>query len=331
MIWIQLTMVFAMMVPSSEIQTFLDKGQVPPYLRIELHDLMIHLYNLHSKQSGNTLPSLCGLASDHSDAVEFLKKSFALYLQQGGSESDLLPNKLPIEGFEVESFGSHELKKRSKKRAIPLLIISLAALIAGGFFVEQYDHYMSTDFREALYDKNCPDATLRGDPAAYDSYIDSFNRFKCIGDIEEACSNKEFVFLIGSIFAFVSGAAGLVLSAMEFTRLIRHRERSNNPDTGDNTGSSPSDSNTKSNAQSNTNTNTNSGPSFFNSAADKSAQAYKILGLSQGASDSAIKKVYRKLAKEFHPDRNKDSGATNKFQEISNAYNLLEDLHKKNK
>eukprot|EP00834_Sanchytrium_tribonematis_P007838 NODE_781_length_3919_cov_1.323037.p4 type:complete len:206 gc:universal NODE_781_length_3919_cov_1.323037:3374-2757(-) len=102
------------------------------------------------------------------------------------------------------------------------------------------------------------------------------------------------------------------------------------------TGSSPPDSNTKSNAQSNTNTNTNTdsgpsfntkkGPSFFNSA-----QAYKILGLSRGASDSAIKKAYHKLALRFHPDKNNDSGAKDKFQEISNAYSLLKELNEKNK
>eukprot|EP00834_Sanchytrium_tribonematis_P009037 NODE_1403_length_1136_cov_1.166827.p1 type:complete len:181 gc:universal NODE_1403_length_1136_cov_1.166827:469-1011(+) len=67
-----------------------------------------------------------------------------------------------------------------------------------------------------------------------------------------------------------------------------------------------------------------------NSNRDRS-KAYDILGLSRSASDSEIKKAYRKLALRFHPDRNKDSGAKDKFQEISNAYRLLEDLNKKNK
>eukprot|EP00834_Sanchytrium_tribonematis_P009010 NODE_1375_length_1193_cov_0.475320.p1 type:complete len:157 gc:universal NODE_1375_length_1193_cov_0.475320:801-331(-) len=60
----------------------------------------------------------------------------------------------------------------------------------------------------------------------------------------------------------------------------------------------------------------------FNSNSDRS-KAYDILGLSRGASDSEIKKSYYKLAKEFHPDRNRESGAKDTFQKISNAYSLL--------
>jgi len=56
---------------------------------------------------------------------------------------------------------------------------------------------------------------------------------------------------------------------------------------------------------------------------------YKILGLTKGASDSDIKKAYRKLALKFHPDRNKEKNAEEKFKEISFAYEILSDPEKK--
>lgn len=52
---------------------------------------------------------------------------------------------------------------------------------------------------------------------------------------------------------------------------------------------------------------------------------YKILGLNPGASDEDIKKAYKKLALQYHPDRNKENSeiASDKFKEISNAYQNL--------
>ena len=47
---------------------------------------------------------------------------------------------------------------------------------------------------------------------------------------------------------------------------------------------------------------------------------YDVLGLPQNASLDDAKKAYRKLAKQYHPDVNKDSGAEEKFKEISQAY-----------
>ena len=53
---------------------------------------------------------------------------------------------------------------------------------------------------------------------------------------------------------------------------------------------------------------------------------YQILGVSKGVSDAELKKVYRKLARQYHPDSNPgDAVAEAKFKEISEAYSVLSD------
>jgi len=56
---------------------------------------------------------------------------------------------------------------------------------------------------------------------------------------------------------------------------------------------------------------------------------YEVLGLSKSASDDEIKRAYRKLAKKYHPDINKEAGAEEKFKEINEAYEVLSDSQKK--
>jgi DnaJ-class molecular chaperone len=60
------------------------------------------------------------------------------------------------------------------------------------------------------------------------------------------------------------------------------------------------------------------------------ADPYSILGVSKGADDKAIKLAYRKLAKELHPDKNKDNPkASDRFSEVTQAYDLLSDPKKR--
>ena len=57
---------------------------------------------------------------------------------------------------------------------------------------------------------------------------------------------------------------------------------------------------------------------------------YQALGVAKGASDKEIKSAYRKLAKELHPDRNKDNpAATERFSDVTKAYDLLLDKEKR--
>jgi curved DNA-binding protein len=56
---------------------------------------------------------------------------------------------------------------------------------------------------------------------------------------------------------------------------------------------------------------------------------YKVLGLERQATQDEIKKAYRKLARTYHPDINKDAGAEAKFKEISEAHTVLADAEKR--
>lgn len=60
-----------------------------------------------------------------------------------------------------------------------------------------------------------------------------------------------------------------------------------------------------------------------------SKSLYDTLGVSQNASDDEIKKSYRKLARQYHPDINKEKDAEEKFKEINAAYEILSDKEKR--
>ncbi|NEU31645.1 molecular chaperone DnaJ [bacterium LRH843] len=56
---------------------------------------------------------------------------------------------------------------------------------------------------------------------------------------------------------------------------------------------------------------------------------YDVLGVDKNASVDEVKKAYRKLARKYHPDVNKEADATDKFKEVKDAYDTLSDPQKK--
>ena len=56
---------------------------------------------------------------------------------------------------------------------------------------------------------------------------------------------------------------------------------------------------------------------------------YEVLGVPKGASSDEIKAAFRKLARQYHPDVNKEGGAEEKFKEINEAYGVLSDQDKR--
>jgi molecular chaperone DnaJ len=61
------------------------------------------------------------------------------------------------------------------------------------------------------------------------------------------------------------------------------------------------------------------------STASKPDCHYAVLGVSDAATDRELTTAYRKLALKFHPDKNREEGAEDKFKTISLSYSVLQD------
>jgi len=68
---------------------------------------------------------------------------------------------------------------------------------------------------------------------------------------------------------------------------------------------------------------------FDHEAVDLDKDLYEVLGLAEDADEASIKKVYRKLSIQYHPDKNPDEASKAKFAEIRDAYEVLNDPDKK--
>ena len=58
---------------------------------------------------------------------------------------------------------------------------------------------------------------------------------------------------------------------------------------------------------------------------------YDILELSKDASDEDIKRAFRKKAMQYHPDRNKEDNAADRFKEVNEAYQVLSDAEQRSR
>jgi len=56
---------------------------------------------------------------------------------------------------------------------------------------------------------------------------------------------------------------------------------------------------------------------------------YEVLGIARNATDEEIRRAFRKLAFQYHPDRNRNDGAAEKFKEVNEAYEVLSNLDKR--
>jgi len=64
-------------------------------------------------------------------------------------------------------------------------------------------------------------------------------------------------------------------------------------------------------------------------ATDRKQDYYDVLGVARGASQDEVKKAFRRLAMQFHPDRNQEAGAEARFKEVNEAYEVLSDPEKR--
>src|SRR5438045_4348216 len=56
---------------------------------------------------------------------------------------------------------------------------------------------------------------------------------------------------------------------------------------------------------------------------------YEVLGVARDASEDDVRRAFRRLARQYHPDVNRDEGASARFKEINEAYEVLSDREKR--
>src|SRR5688572_7530980 len=56
---------------------------------------------------------------------------------------------------------------------------------------------------------------------------------------------------------------------------------------------------------------------------------YEVLGVERNANEDEVRRAYRRLARQYHPDVNKDTGSDSRFKEINEAYEVLSDVEKR--
>src|SRR5690349_19508624 len=64
-------------------------------------------------------------------------------------------------------------------------------------------------------------------------------------------------------------------------------------------------------------------------AAPSKRDYYEVLGVARNASEDDIKKAFRRLARQYHPDVNKEKDAESRFKEVNEAYEVLSDAQKR--
>ena len=113
---------------------------------------------------------------------------------------------------------------------------------------------------------------------------------------------------------------------LEKTRLLAENYQNNDKSSTTNLGEDSSESRDTSNRASTSNEQTRT-VDYIKNCKDY----YEILGVTKSSTETEIKKQYRKLALQFHPDKNKTPGAAEAFKAIGNSFAVLSDPEKRRK
>lgn len=195
----------------------------------------------------------------------------------------------------------------------PLIILMFVVPILGRIVVSylKYIHYMGTEY---FYDK--ADFYLLGRTASYEKMQDYGRKYREKLEAERLRreqerrkrQQEEFERNFGNFGNFGGGTYWTFGGAEDFEEFFRNAQ---NQGYGGYQGGY-----------------SNQGGQSYNPSAgfkDQYEKACDVLGVSYSADKYEIKLQYKKMAKMYHPDLNKEAGATEKFQKINTAYEFLND------